>query len=633
MKFKQNVFRSLLFLQSDVEKEVFIKGLLKILMILTILIVLNSLLFLEGRFLIEMTILFFLFAFLHWFSSGDTASMSVIILMWVAVIFASYIAWQLNGINATVILIYPCIFIFSYMLSGWLTTFFLTCYMIVSLYFFVMADIAGLGSGYDISEESPWGKVNNIVIILSVYGAGMLFVSRMFTKVVGRLSQEINRSKELEEEANIKLERDALTLMPNINRAEKDYTYLNSKVDVINRLAFVTLDINNFKVINSTLGHVVGDQVLLSIKDKLQSLNESNANIYRLSGSEFMFFRFFTDHYQLEEFSEHILRASQDVLKVSDYEIEPICSIGISIAPTDGHEFYDLRRKSHTALIQAHETGGGSYAYFDARFEAAIHRKLSLVREMKLALPANEFVLFFQPIIDLHSRRLVGAEALVRWQRSDSNLVFPDEFIALAEESGFINELGEWIIRKACESCRQWNSQGFEGINVAINLSPIQFRKGNLQKVIAEAVQTNGLEFSNITLEITESLFIDEMEYTQAQINNIVEMGCQFAVDDFGAGYSNLNYLNLFNAKKLKVDMSFIRHIAESETDRHIVEAIVKMSSALGLENVAEGIENKESAEILKQLGCHFGQGYYWSKPLPLDSFMQWIIQYQEESF
>lgn len=253
--------------------------------------------------------------------------------------------------------------------------------------------------------------------------------------------------------------------------------------------------------------------------------------------------------------------------------------------------------------------------------EASITRRINMNTDLRTAIENDQFELYYQPKVELSTNRFVGAEALIRW-RKDGKIISPFEFISVAEESGLIVEIGRWALEKACADCATWQTLGLKGLSVAVNLSPVQFKRGNLPNHVFRALQKNQLDPSLLELEITESLFIDDTESIKKQIHLMVQRGVYFAIDDFGTGYSNLNYLSKFNASTLKIDMSFVRHMKDTPQLQHIVNAIIKMSQAMDLENVAEGVEDAETAAALKEKGCTYGQGYYWSKPLPADEFI-----------
>ncbi|MGX5173275.1 putative bifunctional diguanylate cyclase/phosphodiesterase [Aliikangiella sp. IMCC44653] len=622
---------SLLRLQTPQQKVAFIKEFLFYLVLVSIFAVINSYIFHDSRFFLEYGVLVLLFIGLYFFVSKDTSSLVTIITMWTITIFCSYIAWHLNGIHATILFAYPCILIFSVMLSGWGPSIAILAYLVASLLLFVNVEVKGLVSSYDSSQESIWGKFNNIIILLAMYVVSMYLVTRLFAQIMTSLKAQSQKYRQLEETARRDLEIDFTTQLPSLIKAKSEFKQLFSQLDNTSKLALICLDINNFKVINSTLGSDIGDIVLKSIGQALSQLTLENTRLYRGSGSEFVLLKISNEYALLEEFSKQILQSIQQPISTQDFDIDPEISVGVAVAPFDGNDFESLHKKSRSALIQSRKTNS-EFCFYETEMELSIKRKLSLIKEIKIGIDKQEFQLYYQPIIDLTSNSVVAAEALIRWHRRDGSMVFPDEFIAIAEESGLINSLGQWIVKQACMDARKWSEQGLKNIAVAVNLSPVQFRKGNLNKTVTTALSTSGLAPEMLYLEITESLFFDEIEFAQSQINSLVKLGCEFAIDDFGAGYSNLNYLDLFQASKLKIDRSFITELASNQSQKHIVQAIINMSQSLGLANIAEGVEDNNCAHLLKSMGCKLAQGYYWSKPVPVKDFVKFTLNQNNQS-
>jgi EAL domain-containing protein (putative c-di-GMP-specific phosphodiesterase class I) len=250
---------------------------------------------------------------------------------------------------------------------------------------------------------------------------------------------------------------------------------------------------------------------------------------------------------------------------------------------------------------------------------------LSLISDMRKGIPNGEFVLYFQPKIDLRSNKVTGAEALIRWQHPQRGLIIPDQFIHLAERSGLIVELGEWVIREACRACRQWHDLGFTQLSVGINVSSIQFKRGNIKQVIVDSLDSEQLSPKHLEIELTESTLMDLSTSLKDSMDEIRNVGIDFSIDDFGTGYSNLGYLKQFDVQTLKIDRSFIADILTDVHDEAIVNAIIQISSSLDITTVAEGIEDQETASRLSQLHCDIGQGYFWSRPLPQDEFIEFM--------
>jgi EAL domain-containing protein (putative c-di-GMP-specific phosphodiesterase class I) len=298
-------------------------------------------------------------------------------------------------------------------------------------------------------------------------------------------------------------------------------------------------------------------------------------------------------------------------------QIEISGSVGLAISPKDGSSFSQLCKHADMAMYQAKADGRNVFRFFHDDLNKASIDKFNLLQRMRQALKDGEFILHYQPIIDLKTGQAKGAEALLRWPQSDGSYLAPDQFIPLAESSGFIQELGQWVLQQACLACGRWQQQGYSQLNVAVNLSYVQFRSGQLEASVQQALNTAGITPQLLELELTESLLIGEGDSIQRQLNSLSELGVSFSIDDFGTGYSNLGYLRRFNASRLKIDKSFILSLCLSERDEPLVRAIIQLSKSLGLKTVAEGIEDLTTLQRLTLLGCDEGQGFYFAKALP----------------
>lgn len=276
-------------------------------------------------------------------------------------------------------------------------------------------------------------------------------------------------------------------------------------------------------------------------------------------------------------------------------------------------------------MYKAKQDGRNTYHHYDESLDKASENKFKMLQLLRPALSEQQFELHYQPIVDLKSGNINTLEALLRWPQPDGSMIPPDLFIPLAESSGLINELGSWVVRQATQFCAQLRQQGQADIRMAVNLSVMQFKDGQLQRTIESALYEAGLPPDALELELTESLLIDETEQIQKQLASLSKLGITIAIDDFGTGYSNLGYLRNFNASKLKIDRSFISPLCFSEHDESLVGAIINMAASLGLKTVAEGIEDEETLQKLLLLGCDIGQGYFWSKPLPENALMEFL--------
>lgn len=557
------------------------------------------------------------------FLTGDTSNVVAGMTLWTVIIFASSKAFYYDGLYDTSLLLYPCVLIFASLLGGMAMIIPLSCYMLISFYFFAYATSINLVETKVITEYSSWAKATDMSLVLGVYGMGIIIISGYIKALVMRMTEQKERYDVIKEQSEKRILFDELTGLPNAEKCKLDlFELIKITPKDTNMLGFVTLHMNNFSWINSTLGHNFGDKVINNVAERFVKLQDAQTHVYRTSGIEFTFVKRVPDFATLQDFCHQTIRLTILPLSISEYDFELNCSIGVAVTPFDGQTFEELNRKASFAVYKAREEEPNSYHFYESDMEASINKRLNMNHELKIAIEQQQFELYYQPKVNLATNQFVGAEALIRWRKGDT-IIYPNEFIPVAEESGLIVEIGRWALETACAECAKWQKNELKGMTVAVNLSPIQFKRGNLPSHVFRALQKAKLDPNLLELEITESLFIEDAEHIERQIYLMVERGIYFAIDDFGTGYSNLNYLSKFNASSLKIDMSFVRNMEGNIQLQHIVNAIIKMSQVMELENVAEGVENAETAAILKAQGCLYGQGYYWSKPLPASEFVQ----------
>jgi len=323
--------------------------------------------------------------------------------------------------------------------------------------------------------------------------------------------------------------------------------------------------------------------------------------------------------------TDNVLGQLNGTIHAQGHELTVTCSIGVSVFPNDGDDYETLVRKADVAMYDAKSAGRNAIRFFDASMNESAHESFWLIHELRGAIARGELALHFQPIVALASGTAVSAEALVRWQHGTRGAISPAEFIPLAESSGLIVEIGEWVINEACRSAAEWNRAGHGGIGVAINLSPVQFRSGEIVDVISRALEEHGLDAHLLELEIAESLLLQRNARFQRAISALKSMGIRVAVDDFGSGYSNLAYLLDLKVDVLKIDQSLVCRLGEDEQKCSIVNAIIQMAHCLGLKTVAEGIESPEALAMLCRLGCSHGQGFQLARPGPLHALAESI--------
>jgi diguanylate cyclase (GGDEF)-like protein/PAS domain S-box-containing protein len=384
------------------------------------------------------------------------------------------------------------------------------------------------------------------------------------------------------------------------------------------QVAVVFVDLDHFKLINDSLGHHVGDRLLLEVADRLVGCVRSQDSVARQGGDEFVIV--LTEQHDENEIIAVVSRLLEVISQPwvdEGQEYGLSCSVGVSCYPQDGDDPDALLRCADAAMYKAKASGRSTYHFYTPELNLAISERLELENSLRHALDRDEFRVYYQPRIDVASGRIIGAEALIRWDCPGKGIIPPDSFISIAEETGLIIPIGQWILQEACRQARAWQRAGLPPLNVSVNLSPIQFRHAGLVQSVAAALAQAELDPGCLELELTESFVMHDAERINVAMQSLKALGVDIAVDDFGTGYSSLSYLKRFPVDRLKVDKSFVRDIDSDPDDAAIVRAIITLGNALGLKVVAEGVETRAHHEFLRQHGCDELQGYYFSRPVP----------------
>lgn len=389
------------------------------------------------------------------------------------------------------------------------------------------------------------------------------------------------------------------------------------------------LDINRFKLINQSLGHAVGDRMLLTMAERLQQTLPEGTQIARLGGDEFVLLFQQMSQSAVEENLDQVQTALAEPLYLNQQRLAITASVGLAITQGGAHSnAADLLRDAHTAMYRAKALGEFSYAVFSQDMREEALQRLQLESHLVDAFERKEFVLYYQPIVELETRRIVGFEALVRWRQQDQAFVSPAAFIPVAEETGLIIPLGQWIFQEACRQLKIWQQQLPQyPLKMSINLSRRQFNEADLADHIQASLVTTGVMGQQIQMEITESMIMRDVESSRNLMLRLKDLGLDLAIDDFGTGYSSLSYLHRFPTDTLKVDQSFVGRMEHSPEDREIVHTIVTLGHKLNLTLVAEGIETVEQWALLREMGCQYGQGYLFSQPVTGEAAIALLIQ------
>lgn len=384
------------------------------------------------------------------------------------------------------------------------------------------------------------------------------------------------------------------------------------------RLALMVIDLDNFKAINDTLGHLVGDKVLAEVAHRLSQCVRHSDLVVRLGGDEFVIVLSEIDQpADAAHVADKVVATVSEPYQIGEKELHSSPSIGICLYPDDSTEADELLKKADVAMYQAKANGKASFQFFKEAFQLAVERRQALEADLRRAVEQNQFVLHYQPLFDLQANRVCGVEALVRWEHPTRGLVSPSEFIPMAEETGLIAPLGDWVLEEACRQTAEWHATGLEHIHISVNLSPAQFGDPQLPARIGTVLSGTGLSPEYLGLEITESIAMASPAETERIIRLIAQMGPSFSIDDFGTGYSSLAYLKQFPIQTLKIDRSFVTDIETDANAADICEVSMLLAHKLGLEVVAEGVETQAQSDFLRGIGCEKIQGYLISKPLP----------------
>jgi len=399
-----------------------------------------------------------------------------------------------------------------------------------------------------------------------------------------------------------------------------------------NMVGLLFLDLDRFKQINDSLGHAAGDRVLKVVADRLKGFLREVDTIARLGGDEFtVIIEGVTDVEQVASVAEKIKAALGEAVVLDGHDMLISASVGITLYPKDAEDIENLIKNADIAMYHAKHRGGRQqYKFYDAGMAPLAADRLEMEARLKHAIENHEFVLHYQPTVDVKTGRITGMEALIHWQ-SPEGMIPPSDFIPLAEESGLILDIGKWVLHAACAQTRIWQREGLPLLRLAVNLSPLQFRQENLLGMISEILRETGLAPDHLELEITESAIMDRSAETIATLNRLEQLGVHLAIDDFGTGYSSLAYLKQFPVHLLKIDRSFVRDLTMDRDDAAIVNAMIAMSHNLSLHVTAEGVETREQLEFLRAAGCDTYQGYYFSVPLPARAFAELIRKQAEE--
>lgn len=473
-------------------------------------------------------------------------------------------------------------------------------------------------------DRTTLALVMQIVLIVAIW-LYIIAIVRRWQRHQGKHSEELTRLAHY----------DALTGIGNraLFQLRLEGAFQQSRRDN-KAVGLILMDIDHFKDINDSLGHDIGDHLLIKVAEELQKACRESDTVVRLGGDEFAIIATNIDKKRDSAIlGNKILSIFEQPLQIQTHQIKTGTSIGLAFYPDDAESADELLRKADMALYEAKRHGRANFKFFDTAIEIAARNKANMQADLQIAIDQNQFALHYQPIIDIAKNSVIGVECLLRWEHPEQGNITPDKFITIAEESRLIVGIGAWVLRAACEQQVAWENKRLPSINMAVNLSAVQFNERDLLEQVEQVMLDTGIRENQLTLEITESTLMETEGDLIAKLHALKSLGLKLAIDDFGTGYSSLAYLKRFPIHHLKIDREFVKDLPHDSHDIAIARSIIKMAHELQIDVVAEGIENQAQLNFLKEAECDYGQGYHFGKPMPAKEFEDWLTLYSSQNY
>src|SRR6478735_1993711 len=547
------------------------------------------------------------------------------LLLVTATVSISALVWQNSGLRDPAMLAYPAILAFASTMGG------RRLFLILLAMILLVVALVGVANlqGWHVNAvpTHTLGSMINVSIVLSLTAFLIWLMAGDLRAALADLTTENERVRRSQMRIEFLATHDSLTGLPNRILARDRFGHAIALARRHQtRAALVFLDLDNFKSVNDSLGHPRGDELLRTVGDRLTKVLRDSDTVCRQGGDEFLILLGdVRDNSDVAEIGVKLLEQLDAPFLLDGLEVSTSVSIGIAMFPDDGDDFDELLKKADIAMYGAKDAGRNAVRFFTDDMNSSVLEDVHLLSGMRTALARGEFMLHYQPPIHLASGRIVGAEALLRWRHPELGLVPPSRFIAIAEQSGLIIQIGAWVLNEACRQMQIWRFMGLADLTISVNVSPLQFQRDVIETDIVNAFEASGLPASALELELTESLLIQGSSKISALLRRLRGRGVSFSIDDFGVGYSNLGYLKRFEVSRLKIDQSFIRRLTDDRHDKAIVRAIIQMTTSLGLVAIAEGVENESTLARLIDLGCHEGQGLHWAPAMPPGEFLEFF--------
>lgn len=449
-------------------------------------------------------------------------------------------------------------------------------------------------------------EIDQLITILIIIVVSLVYFSFQRWREIKALNMRLEVMSVVDNLTGVKNRRGFLM------SAEKQFEMAESNAKPV---ALMVVNLNRFKLINTVLGHKAGDEVLKFVADLFQSQIRENDSICRIGGDEYLLMFPDTNRKSAKKIALRLMKELSHPLLLNNYEVAVDATIGISLYPSDGNNLEKIIQNADVAMNQAKKRNI-SYQFYNRELSKVITEKKILENDLRKALRDEEFFIYYQPQIDMNTKKITGVEALLRWRHPEKGLITPGEFIPLAEETGLIIPIGEWVLRKACEQNKSWQERGHSEIQISVNISALQLQKMDFVDTVSKVLKETGLDPKYLVLEIVESIAVSNCNENLRTLNKLKDLGVQISIDDFGTGYSSLSYLKYFPADHLKIDRAFVSNIYSGSKDEMIISTIITMAHFMKIKVVAEGVETVEELELLKARKCDVSQGYFTGRPV-----------------
>jgi diguanylate cyclase (GGDEF)-like protein len=525
------------------------------------------------------------------------------------------------GLRDEAILALPGLIVFSTMTARLAVTYTLIALVIALCLVMGVAYSLGYLTVAPMTDSFETGFSLAMIFAVTAYA---IVVSHKDLVKAGRLIQAENeRFKASQEHIEFIAHHDGLTNLPNRLLAQDRFEHALKKNKRDHRqLAVLYLDLDDFKSVNDTLGHQAGDQLLVQVAQRLVNITRQNDTICRLGGDEFLIIaEDLTDTGSISKLASKVLNTLAEEYRLSGSLVHCSASVGIALAPSDADSFEGILKNADLAMYNAKDLGRNTFCFFNDEQQQRVQDRLNLTAQMRTAIQNNELTLLYQPKIDLISERIIGAEALLRWNNAAFGTISPEQFIPIAEQNGLIGDIGRWVLETACRDTGAFLA-ALPSFHISINVSVAQFKNANLAAELSTLLAQYHLVPAVIDIEITESILAEQVSDVRNNLAGLRQLGVSLSIDDFGTGYSNLAYLKNFDVQTLKIDQSFMQDLTHSLHNQTIVKAILQICKGLDMTAVAEGVEDRQTLALLQSWQCDMAQGFYWSKPITKGALM-----------